>query len=197
MHELRSSNASLLCSLSSLFADSLHSFVGLRPFPHFLRARREYAKWNFLKILNVHSNKLSGVLPPEYASLTALRALFVDINHISGTLPPGYSALGQLTDMWAGANHISGTLPSSWSKLSSLQHLKMYGQRDEPMLCTTVGPRAVWVCCGMVWQTPVVLYSFFRVFFLFALHLFLTPLLSLPHRFPSFLFPTPHIPVKI
>ena len=110
------------------------------PFPSLVSARREYAKLNFLKTLDLHRNKLSGVLPPEYASigvhttpgatLATLGNLNVDINHISGTLPPGYSALGQLADMWAGTNNISGTLPSSWSKLSLLQNLKMYGQRD-------------------------------------------------------------------
>ena len=137
----------------SRFARSAHSPLSLparsttlvrrtTPSPSLVSPRREYAKLHFLKTLDLHSNKLSGVLPPEYASigvhktpeatLATLIYLKVDINHISGTLPPGYSALGQLRGMWAGTNHISGTLPSSWSKLPLLRDLKMYGQQENP-----------------------------------------------------------------
>ena len=126
----------------SRFAPSAHSPLSLparstplvrrtTPSPSLVSPRREYAKLNSLRTLDLHSNKLSGVLPPEYASI-GVHKIIVDINHISGTLPPGYSALGQLRGMWAATNYISGTLPSSWSKLTLLRDLKMYGQQENP-----------------------------------------------------------------
>ncbi|KAH7293557.1 hypothetical protein KP509_28G030900 [Ceratopteris richardii] len=72
-----------------------------------------------LRILSLHSNKLSGSLPRDLSNCTQLRSLYLQDNELSGTLPP-LSDVTPLVRLVLANNRFSGAIPSSYSFLHRL-----------------------------------------------------------------------------
>ncbi|KAK9024112.1 hypothetical protein V6N11_004291 [Hibiscus sabdariffa] len=74
-----------------------------------------------LKILAIHMNRLSGVLPDSRANLSAeLETLFMGGNRISGNIPDGIGDLVKLTHIHIGENLFTGNVPTSIGKLRNV-----------------------------------------------------------------------------
>ncbi|XVF83239.1 hypothetical protein PTKIN_Ptkin16aG0118900 [Pterospermum kingtungense] len=81
---------------------------------------------SLLKILAIHDNRLSGVLPVSVANLsTQLEFLIVAGNQISGSIPEEIGNLDKLTriNMWE--NFLTGNIPSSNGKLQNLGYFDL------------------------------------------------------------------------
>ncbi|KAI5061762.1 hypothetical protein GOP47_0024267 [Adiantum capillus-veneris] len=72
-----------------------------------------------LRILSLHSNKLSGPLPQDLSDCTQLRSLYLQDNELSGSLPP-LSGVSPLVRLNLADNRFTGTIPSSYSALHRL-----------------------------------------------------------------------------
>ncbi|MFQ6640369.1 hypothetical protein Gotur_016331 [Gossypium turneri] len=74
-----------------------------------------------LKLLAIHMNKLSGVLPDSMANLsTQLETLYIGGNQISGNIPEGIGNLVKLTQIHVGENLLTGEVPTSIGKLRNV-----------------------------------------------------------------------------
>jgi len=62
-----------------------------------------------LKILNYHSNILTGCLPDLHENLIDINLIF---NFLTGTIPENIADLKRLIAFDIGNNHITGTIPS-------------------------------------------------------------------------------------
>ncbi|MCO5588863.1 hypothetical protein L7F22_042823 [Adiantum nelumboides] len=101
-----------------------------------------------LRILSLHSNKLSGPLPLDLSKCTQLRSLYLQDNELSGSLPTlsdvpllvrlnladnrftgdiplSYSALHRLGTLYLQNNLLSGTLPAFVSDFPHLAQLSV------------------------------------------------------------------------
>eukprot|EP00250_Pteridium_aquilinum_P019796 c24579_g1_i1 orf=289-2286(+) len=72
-----------------------------------------------LRILSLHSNKLSGSLPLDLSNCTQLRSLYLQNNELSGSLPP-LSGIPPLVRLNLADNHFSDSIPVSYSQLHRL-----------------------------------------------------------------------------
>ncbi|XP_016684104.2 probable LRR receptor-like serine/threonine-protein kinase At3g47570 [Gossypium hirsutum] len=74
-----------------------------------------------LKLLAIHMNKLSGVLPDSMANLsTQLETLYIGGNQISGNIPEGIGNLVKLAQIHVGENLLTGEVPTSIGKLRNV-----------------------------------------------------------------------------
>ncbi|KAK8647432.1 hypothetical protein V6N13_121170 [Hibiscus sabdariffa] len=74
-----------------------------------------------LKLLAIHMNRLSGVLPDSVANLSAeLETLYMGGNQISGNIPDGNGDLVKLTQIHIGENLFTGNVPTSIRKLRNV-----------------------------------------------------------------------------
>ncbi|KAM0944841.1 putative protein kinase RLK-Pelle-LRR-III family [Dioscorea sansibarensis] len=76
-----------------------------------------------LRILSLHSNRLSGPLPSDFSNLTLLRNLYLHNNRLSGPFPPAIPLLPRLTRLDLSANNFSGEIPFSLNNLTRLSRL--------------------------------------------------------------------------
>ena len=81
-----------------------------------------------LRVLDLHSNKLTGPLPIEISELSELLYLFLRRNDISGTIPHEYSSLGKLQGLDLSFNpKLSGNVPRDFTQLNDLRFLLTVG----------------------------------------------------------------------
>ncbi len=73
--------------------------------------------------LNLGSNNLSGVIPPEIGDFSGIFFLYLHINNISGNIPPEIGNLTNLARLWLDNNNLSGNLPEEIGNLTGLQVL--------------------------------------------------------------------------
>ncbi|KAL4333083.1 hypothetical protein GQ457_07G018470 [Hibiscus cannabinus] len=74
-----------------------------------------------LKLLAIHVNRLSGVLPDSVANLSAeLETLYMGGNQISGNIPDGIGDLVKLAQIHIGENLFTGNVPTSIGKLRNV-----------------------------------------------------------------------------
>ncbi|XP_052192282.1 receptor-like protein EIX1 [Diospyros lotus] len=78
-----------------------------------------------LKVIDLSSNSLSGVIPDQVTSLLGLVGLNLSRNHLTGTIPPTVGRLSQLQSLDLSRNHLSGEIPAAMGSLSFLQYLDL------------------------------------------------------------------------
>ncbi|KAH6559359.1 hypothetical protein KP509_1Z012100 [Ceratopteris richardii] len=72
-----------------------------------------------LRVLSLHSNKLSGPLPEDLFNCTKLRSIFLQHNFFSGELPR-LSPITPLIRLNLAYNNFSGTIPASYASFERL-----------------------------------------------------------------------------
>ncbi len=83
-----------------------------------------------LRVVDLHDNKISGVLPDFAAKMADLRTLDIKDNDISGTLPPHFDSLVSLTALDVRKCRLSGTIPAEYSSMTSTRSLDLSENRD-------------------------------------------------------------------
>ena len=78
-----------------------------------------------LQLLNLTGNRLSGAIPPELGQLTHLQQLTLALNELSGAIPPELGGLTHLQVLDLQGNRLSGMIPPELSGLVSLQSLQL------------------------------------------------------------------------
>ncbi|KAI3724900.1 hypothetical protein L1987_64668 [Smallanthus sonchifolius] len=76
-----------------------------------------------LRVLSLHSNKLSGELPNDFSNLIFLRSLYLQNNLLTGEFPAPVSELTRLTRIDLSRNNFSGSIPFSINNLKQLSRL--------------------------------------------------------------------------
>ena len=90
---------------------------------------------NLSNLANLHlwSNQLSGSIPPNLGSLSSLSVLDLAFNQLSGNIPPELGSLSSLTDLFLDGNQLTGSIPTELGSLSSLDSSS-----------TNIGYNALW-----------------------------------------------------
>ena len=77
-----------------------------------------------VRVLDLHTMGLRGVLPPELGALTRPESLFLSANELSGGIPPELGNLGaSLRDLLLAQNLLEGPLPPALGRLGNLTTL--------------------------------------------------------------------------
>ncbi|KMZ76287.1 Receptor kinase [Zostera marina] len=83
-----------------------------------------FGNCQFLEVLHLDSNFVSGGLPSDLFGLSSLRELHVGVNLLAGVIDPRLGDLSNLTSLDLSSNQFNGTLPSLLSnKLSAIRVL--------------------------------------------------------------------------
>ena len=73
--------------------------------------------------LQLHTNDLSGEIPPELGSLSNLTALNLNNNDLGGEIPAELGSLSNLSYLYLNDNDLSGEIPAELGSLSNLEWL--------------------------------------------------------------------------
>ncbi|KAJ0985628.1 hypothetical protein J5N97_003984 [Dioscorea zingiberensis] len=87
------------------------------------------ARLSSLRVLSLHSNRLSGPLPSDLSSLSSLRHLYLQDNRFSGGFPPWIPALTHLTRLDLSENVFDGEVPFAVNNLTRLTGLFLQRNR--------------------------------------------------------------------
>ncbi|GKV12596.1 hypothetical protein SLEP1_g23717 [Rubroshorea leprosula] len=86
----------------------------------------EFAKnLNFLRLIDLSSNKLTGEIPQQICSLFELVQLNLSRNQLTGRIPADIGQMKSLESLDLSRNQLSGQLPSSMSQLNFLNTLNL------------------------------------------------------------------------
>ncbi|KAJ7949779.1 putative Leucine-rich receptor-like kinase family protein [Quillaja saponaria] len=86
----------------------------------------EYEKnLKFVRIIDLSSNRLSGLIPSEITTLTGVRFLNLSRNNLLGQIPKDIGEMKLLESLDLSMNYISGEISQSLSSLSFLSHLNL------------------------------------------------------------------------
>ncbi|KAL4625634.1 hypothetical protein ACB092_05G039800 [Castanea dentata] len=84
----------------------------------------EYARnLEFVKIINLSNNNLSGSIPAKICAPFELRFLNLSRNHLMGKIPEKIGSMKELESIDLSRNHLSGKIPPSVSNLTFLSYL--------------------------------------------------------------------------
>ncbi|KAF0925708.1 hypothetical protein E2562_017272 [Oryza meyeriana var. granulata] len=78
-----------------------------------------------LEALNLASNRISGVIPPEIGSLVGLQTLSLQSNLLTGAIPEAIGKLKNLQELLLEENKLAGPVPSAIGKLTRLLKLDL------------------------------------------------------------------------
>ncbi|KAL9242404.1 hypothetical protein vseg_016400 [Gypsophila vaccaria] len=76
-----------------------------------------------LRVLSVHTNRLTGSLPADFSNLKFLRSIYAGGNALSGEFPPSLTRLTRLTRLDLSNNNFTGSIPFSINNLANLDGL--------------------------------------------------------------------------
>ena len=76
--------------------------------------------------LNLHTNNLTGPIPPALGDLSNLVSLFLGANNLTGPIPPALGDLSNLAELNLHANNLTGPIPPELGDLSNLVSLSLY-----------------------------------------------------------------------
>ncbi|KAM3747298.1 hypothetical protein ACB098_05G024700 [Castanea mollissima] len=86
----------------------------------------EYARnLEFVEIIDLSNNNLSGSIPAEICVLFELRFLNLSRNHLMGKIPEKIGSMKELESIDLSRNHLSGIIPPSVSNLTFLSYLDL------------------------------------------------------------------------
>ncbi|KAJ0024875.1 hypothetical protein Pint_07745 [Pistacia integerrima] len=78
-----------------------------------------------LTLLNLAQNKLNGSLPAELGNLSSLQVMKLQHNNLSGDIPVELSQLSKLSQLNISWNSLTGSIPRSFSNLQGLTNLNL------------------------------------------------------------------------
>lgn len=78
---------------------------------------------NQLRVLSLHTNRLSGSIPSDFSNLKLLRSLYLQNNRFSGGFPGSLPGLTRLNRLDLSMNNFTGTIPFSINNLTHLTGL--------------------------------------------------------------------------
>jgi hypothetical protein len=93
----------------------------------------------FLKTLNLSSNRMTGSLPSTIGQMTYLEELYLDNNDLGGQMDLDFSGIADMRVIDISSNRISGTIPDSLWNATSLQEIHLDGN----VLSGTISDSAV------------------------------------------------------
>ncbi|KAJ9705702.1 hypothetical protein PVL29_003670 [Vitis rotundifolia] len=79
----------------------------------------------YVRMIDLSSNNLSGSIPIEISSLFGLRFLNLSRNHLMGRIPEKIGVMASLESLDLSRNHLSGEIPQSMSNLTFLDDLDL------------------------------------------------------------------------
>ena len=79
----------------------------------------------FVKIIDLSNNNLSGSIPAEICVLFELHFLNLSRNHLMGKIPEKIGSMKELESIDLSRNHLSGKIPPSVSNLTFLSYLDL------------------------------------------------------------------------
>ena len=79
--------------------------------------------------LYLHSNNLTGTIPPEIGNLTSLKELLLYSNDLTGTIPSEIGNLTSLEGVYLNNNNLMGSIPVTIGNLRSLKYLFLYNNQ--------------------------------------------------------------------
>ncbi|KAG6543591.1 hypothetical protein Mapa_014954 [Marchantia paleacea] len=74
-----------------------------------------------IRVISLHSNRLSGPLPSDLPNLTHVKSLYLQGNQFTGPMPSDFTAWPRLVHVNLGNNHFSGSIPPSLTNLTLLK----------------------------------------------------------------------------
>ncbi|BBM99432.1 hypothetical protein MPTK1_1g21280 [Marchantia polymorpha subsp. ruderalis] len=75
-----------------------------------------------IRVISLHSNRLSGPLPADLPNLTHVKSLYLQGNRLSGPMPPDlFAAWPRLVHLNLADNRFSGSIPPSLANLTLLK----------------------------------------------------------------------------
>lgn len=89
--------------------------------------------------IDLYSNNLKGIIPPEIGNLTALIDLTMDYNELFGKIPKEIGNLTSLEVLDLGGNKLIGSIPKEIGELGSLELLGLSCNKLEGNIPTTIG----------------------------------------------------------
>ena len=78
-----------------------------------------------LRTLYLFSNRLRGGILPELGQLANLRTLYLSSNRLQGGIPPELGQLTNLRQLFFKENHLTGSIPPELSQLTNLKQLDL------------------------------------------------------------------------
>ena len=78
-----------------------------------------------MKSLSIHSNQLSGSIPPELGRLSNLESLALENNELNGNIPTQLINLNNLSSLRLQENQLSGNIPSGLFNMNNLTFLNL------------------------------------------------------------------------
>ena len=82
-----------------------------------------------LKILNLSSNNLKGIIPNTIGNLTKLEVLGLFENGLEGEIPQEMGRLASLKELTLANNQLAGEIPVEFGQLASLKILQIQNNR--------------------------------------------------------------------
>ena len=92
-----------------------------------------------LRVLYLGGNQLTGSIPPEIGQLNDLRDLSLRYNQLTGKIPAEILQLRSLVRLALGPNQLSGEIPSEIGHLASLESLELDGNQFEGAIPPEIG----------------------------------------------------------
>ncbi|KAF5784824.1 putative non-specific serine/threonine protein kinase [Helianthus annuus] len=81
--------------------------------------------WNYVKNMDLSSNKLVGDIPVELTTLQGLMGLNLSNNHLSGCIPDHIGNMKALNSLDLSGNELGGMIPPSIATLTFLSYLNL------------------------------------------------------------------------
>jgi len=75
--------------------------------------------------IDLYSNELKGLIPPEIGEFNALTKLKLDYNELSGNVPAEIGNLSSLIELNLSGNTLNGSIPNEFGNLSSIEILEL------------------------------------------------------------------------
>ncbi|KAG8367401.1 hypothetical protein BUALT_Bualt16G0068100 [Buddleja alternifolia] len=85
--------------------------------------RNTLSRLSQLRVLSLHSNRLSGPIPSDFSQLTLLRNVYLQDNQLSGDFPSSLVQLSRIIRLDISSNNFTGSIPFSLNNLTHLTGL--------------------------------------------------------------------------